>query len=154
MLALIAVEHGHDLAVGVADMLLHSDIRPPAEQQRMSVRWRFGVQDKRLIRVISLMETHTDEPLALSDVARRAAISLRQMERLFHQRFGRGPQEFYLQLRLRRAQQLLTHTSAPVAAIAAQCGFSSASHLARFYRRTFHTTPAATRRQHVIAAQD
>jgi transcriptional regulator GlxA family with amidase domain len=154
MLALIAVDHGHDLAVGVADMMLHADIRPAAAQQRMSVRWRFGVQDKRLIRVISLMETHTAEPLALSELARRAAISLRQMERLFHQRFGRGPQEFYLELRLRRAQQLLTHTSEAVASIATQCGFSSASHLSRFYRRVFSTTPAAARRQTAPALQD
>lgn len=145
MLALIAERHGERLAIAAADMLVHTHIRSPKEHHRMPAQWRYRINDKRVTRAITLMEKHIAQPMSTEDITRQAAVSARQLERLFHEHLDCTPMQFYLQLRLRRAQTLLRTTAAPVAAIAAQCGFSSASHLARMFRRNFGLSPVEVR---------
>jgi AraC family transcriptional regulator, carnitine catabolism transcriptional activator len=145
MLALIAERHGERLAIAAADLLVHTHIRSPKEHHRMPAQWRYRINDKRLARAITLMEKHIETPLSTTEITGQAAVSARQLERLFQEHLGCAPMQFYLQLRLRRAQTLLRTTDAPVTAIAAQCGFSSASHLARVFRRNFGLSPVEVR---------
>lgn len=147
MLALIAERHGESISIAIADMLVHTQIRSPKEHHRMPAQWRYRVNDKRVTRAITLMEKHIAPPLSTRDITRQAAVSARQLERLFREHLGCTPMQFYLQLRLRRAQTLLRTTDAPVAAIALQCGFASASHLARVFRRHFSLSPVEVRCQ-------
>jgi transcriptional regulator GlxA family with amidase domain len=145
MLALIAQRHGQDLAIAAADQLVHTHIRAPREHHRMPVQWRYRVSDKRVARALALMEKHLEHPLSTKEITRQAHVSARQLERLFREHLDSTPMQFYLQMRLRRAEGLLRTTDLSVAAIAMQCGFSSASHLARLFRRHFGLKPAELR---------
>ena len=49
-------------------------------------------------------------------------------------------------LRIGRAATLLARTDQQMSAIAEQCGFHDAAHLARKFRQTAGTTPSAYRR--------
>jgi len=146
MLALIAQEHGETAAADVAEQFLHTRIRPPGESQRMSVQWRYGITDRRLVRAITLMEQNSERPLPTQALAQIAGISPRQLERLFLQSFDRRPSRFYLELRLRQAQTMLLQSTDSISQIAAKCGFASASHLGKCYREAFKDTPAHVRR--------
>ncbi|MGX1282843.1 helix-turn-helix transcriptional regulator [Bradyrhizobium elkanii] len=53
---------------------------------------------------------------------------------------GIPPHTFRLLARLNLARQLL-RAGEPIAAVAADAGFSDQSHLTRLFRRTFGTTP-------------
>ncbi len=154
MLAVIAERHGRAVAADIADNFLHGRIRTAGEAQRMAVQWRYGVTDRRLVKVIALMERHLEDPLPARTLAELAGVSPRQMERLFVAAFGLPPSRFYLELRLKQARRLLVQSADSVLDIALRCGFASASHFGKCYRETFGTTPAAFRREHHRAGGD
>ena len=146
MHALIAEEHGPDLARRVSDWFMHTDIRPAQSAQRASLTERYGVHDDRLAAALELMESHPGEPLTRSEAARRVGLSTRQLDRLFAEKMRTSYAGHYRRLRLERARDLLRQSAVPITEIALGCGFSSASHFGRAYREAFGVTPASERR--------
>jgi transcriptional regulator GlxA family with amidase domain len=73
------------------------------------------------------------------------AMSRRQLERRFLRSIGISPMQYRMQLRLARARWLLTHTDMPVQDIAAECGFSDATHFARLGKQAWGKPPSAIR---------
>ncbi len=146
MLALIAEHHGPGTAIEVAEHLLYTRIRAPGESQRMAIEWRYGITDRRMVKTLTLMERNIEHPLSVHAIAHTVGISWRQLERLFVKQFRRSPSRFYLELRLKHAQMLLTQSTDSILGIALKCGFSDASHLSKSYRKVFHETPAQVRR--------
>jgi len=141
MLALVAKQHGTNLAEDVAEQLLHMPIRHPDDDQRMSVPARIGARHPKLVRIIETMEENLEDPWTPSELASQVGLSTRQLERLFKRYVDRTPKRFYLDLRLRRARLLLLQTNQSVINIALACGFSSPSHFSKCYRSFFGRTP-------------
>ena len=141
MLALIAEQHGAELAGQVAEQTIHSPVRAPSEEQRPSVAARIGMRHPRLSQIVARMEANLEEPISTSQLARDARLSTRQLERLFRRYLGRSPKRYYLELRLKRARALLLQTDLPVIDVAVACGFTTASHFSKCYRGCFGTTP-------------
>lgn len=135
MLHLIEADHGPGLAAGVSDWFLHNQIREGLSPQRMDLRQRFGVRDPRLLRVLAAMEANLEAPLSREALAELARVSVRQLERLFRDRLGRGLHRHYLDLRLDRAHQLRRESALAASEIAAATGFASADELSRAERR-------------------
>ncbi|MFW9606425.1 MAG: helix-turn-helix domain-containing protein, partial [Pseudomonas sp.] len=74
--------------------------------------------------------------------------SRRQLERIFRQGLNSVPSQYYLELRLTRARQLLQQTSKSIIQIGLSCGFSSGPHFSSAYRSFFGITPRDDRNQH------
>lgn len=147
MHAIIAREHGSELALAVSEWFLQTHVREGAGPQRMPLRERLGIAHGPLLRVIGRMEQTIETPEPRAELARLANVSLRQLERLFRQHLGRSLGEHYLALRLDRARDLLRQTSLSILETALACGFASASHFSRSYRERFGHPPRAERPQ-------
>lgn len=145
MLSLIAAEHGRDLATAVAEQFIHERIRDKTAPQRMALRDRLDISHPKLLKVIGLMEGCLEEPLSRAELAHRACLSIRQLERLFRKYVRQTPTRYYLELRLHRARQLLLQSSMSVLDVALACGFVSASHFSKCYREFFDKTPREER---------
>jgi len=145
MLNVIARQHGHELAAGVADQCMHDRIRDQHDHQRMSLPARLGVRHPKLLSVIDVMEKNLEEPLNRIDLARDAGLSTRQLERLFRKYLNRLPARYYLELRLNKARLLLVQTNMSIIDVALACGFVSASHFSKCYRDFFGRTPRKER---------
>jgi len=145
MVALITRDHGYELGAAVSDWFLHTQIREGPRPQRMDLQSRVGVTDDRLLKALKAMESNLKRPLSRDRLARRAGISLRQLERSFRSQLGRGVHEHYLLLRLGRARQLLRETSRSILEVALATGFNSASQFSRAFRRAFDISPRAVR---------
>ncbi len=145
MHALIAREHGPSLAMAVSEWLLQTQIREGANPQRMALRDRTGVASPAVLRALAAMERATETLLSRLALAAEAGVSPRQVERLFRQHLGRTPGEHYLRLRLDRARLLLRQSELSVLEVAVACGFASASHFTRAYRRAYGHAPSAER---------
>ncbi|MEO7243326.1 MAG: GlxA family transcriptional regulator [Variovorax sp.] len=146
MLEQIATDHGAQLAADVAEQFLHSRIRGPHEQQRMAIQWRYGVNDARVAKAITLMEINLEPALSIDDIAQQCNLSVRQLQRLWTQLFGQTPQRFYIDLRLAEARRLLAESTESICSIALRCGFGSASHMGSAYRTKYGFSPGAARR--------
>jgi transcriptional regulator GlxA family with amidase domain len=146
MLTLIEARLGRSLAAKVREQFIVAVTRPAEERQSggqprhptLSMAWQ-------------LMEETIAAPLSVRDIADRAGLSPRQLERLFHAQFGVGPSQFYSGLRLDRARQLLRQTALSVTEVAMACGYQSASHFSTRYSARFGCTPRAD--QHRIGKE-
>lgn len=145
ILNLIATQHGHVLAAAVADQFVHDRIRDQRDQQRMPIQARLGVRNPKLLAVLEVMERAIEHPLGRTELAARAGLSTRQLERLFRKYLHRSPARHYLELRLNRARLLLLETNMPIIDVALACGFVSASHFSKCYRDFFGYTPKRER---------
>ncbi|KJC58857.1 hypothetical protein UP10_21380 [Bradyrhizobium sp. LTSPM299] len=82
----------------------------------------------------------TESTERIGDIAARFGRSREGFSRLVTRQLGVSPHAFRILARLNLARQLL-RDGEPIAAVAAEAGFSDQSHLTRLFRRTFGTTP-------------
>src|SRR6185312_2353402 len=83
MLAMIAREHGPELAERIADALGVGVLRSGEERQRIPYVTAPGERHPRLNDALLLMEANIEDPLTTDDIANLVGISRRQLERLF-----------------------------------------------------------------------
>src|SRR5205085_6241971 len=99
-----------ELASRVADSLVHARRIDHPGEARMPAGSRYRLDDERVIAAIGLMEKHIEDVLAMGDIAGQVRLSDRQLERLFRRHLHVSPHAFYRQIRLERAEQLLTYS--------------------------------------------
>jgi AraC-like DNA-binding protein len=90
----------------------------------------------------------TTELLAFSsaELAERAGLSRRQLNRLFHQYFGISLAALKLELRLLRAMCLLRNPEAKVISVAEECGFGHLGLFNSCFQRRFGASPGSWRK--------
>lgn len=147
MLSLIGQDHGEALAVQVSEQFVLGRIRTRQDHQRMQVASRYGVHNRKLVRVIGEMERHSELPRSCEQLATSIGVSTRQLERLFRHHLHSTPAAFYLGLRLDKARQLLRQSDLSVLEVGLACGFDSASYFSRCYRRHFAISPSRDRHE-------
>ena len=123
-------------------LVAHMGIRPTWKMAAGS-----GKLSPEVSRAIDYIEAHADRSIGLQDVADAAFRSASHLARLLTAEVGMPPHRYLINIRLRRAQQLLIRTSTPIAQIAFDCGFSHQGHITRTFRKLLQTTPAAFRRE-------
>lgn len=90
--------------------------------------------------------SHFQEPIQVESIAESVALSRYHFSRTFKKETGFTPHEYLQDVRLRYSKQLLTETELPVEEVAYRCGFSSATHFIRVFKKRTMITPAAFRK--------
>jgi transcriptional regulator GlxA family with amidase domain len=147
MLKLIENRHGRVLAQEISQYFHHDRIRGDIDSQQMASRLDLAMSAPKLIDVINQMESNIEVPLPLPGIAKKCNLSLRQMERLFHKYRSLTPSQYYLNLRLSHARQLLLNTNRSVIEISIATGFPSQSYFTACYRKCFGSSPRNHRSQ-------
>lgn len=142
MLEMLRREFGLGLALAVSSSFIYRAREAGDEPQPMVAIGRMGALDGDLQAAIRLMESHIEAPLSIAEIARRAGLSPRELQRRFVAAFGAAPKKYYLELQLVLARRLLEHADTPVVEIATACGFASGSAFARAFRARFGINPA------------
>jgi AraC family transcriptional regulator, glycine betaine-responsive activator len=145
MLNLVESKLDARIAQLISEQFIVDRVRNDRDRQYVPLRAQIGVSHDTLIKVAQLMEDNIEKPLSLDEIAAAAALSRRQIERLFKRHLDCVPNRYYLQMRLRRARELLLQTSMPIIDITAACGFQSPPHFSRCYRTQFGCPPSAER---------
>lgn len=142
--------NGVEIATRAAELLLCDRMRGAREQQRVPLRQKLGHSQPKLSQIVGLMEANLEEPLELEEIAKLNDISVRQLERLFHNYLQRTPSKYYLELRLRRARDILLRGEEQVREVALSCGFASPAHFSKCYSRFFGVSPRGERKHNVL----
>ena len=145
MLNLIGKDRGRGICDRISEGLLCERIRESSDRQRMPLRMRLGSSQPKLVEAVELMESNIEEPMTLDELASHVGISRRQLERLFQKHLQCVPTRYYLEIRLRRARDLLLRSSRSIVDIAFACGFVSAPHFSKCYRDFFGIPPREER---------
>lgn len=98
--------------------------------------------------VVSPPPARRDQPVSLEDLADQCSMSTSHLIRSFQRYLNCTPHEYLLAFRLKQSKQLLLSTSMSIEQIAEQCGFNSASHFARAFRKNNGASPSTFRQVH------
>lgn len=88
-----------------------------------------------------------ERPVDISELARHFALSRSRFSHYFTQLVGEPPARYITSLRLEEVAQRLVQTDDTLQGIALATGFADANHLVKVFRRRYHTTPGAFRKQ-------
>jgi AraC family transcriptional regulator, glycine betaine-responsive activator len=146
MCNLIRLKLGPKILQRVSEQFIVDRVRNDTDRQYVPLRAQIGVSHRGLIRVAQLMEENIEKPLSLEKIAKTTGLSRRQIERLFKRDLDCVPKRYYLEVRLRRARELLLQTAMPIMDITTACGFQSPPHFSKCYRNQFGHPPSAERK--------
>lgn len=144
-LALVEEDHGGEVARTVARWLVVF-LQRPGGQSQFSERLQAPVPAESPLR--ALIDGIVAEPGGdhrVSTLAQRAALSERQLSRLFLRQARTTPARFVERVRVEAARDLLEGSTLPVEAISARCGFGSAETMRRAFLRVLGVGPAEYR---------
>jgi transcriptional regulator GlxA family with amidase domain len=145
MLNLIETKLGSKVAQLVSEQFIVDRIRSDKDRQYVPLRAQVGVSHQSLLKVAELMEANVERPMSLERIAQETGLSRRQIERLFKRHLNCVPKRYYLELRLKRARELLLQTAMPIMDITTACGFQSPPHFSKCYRKQFGYPPSVER---------
>lgn len=92
------------------------------------------------------IEANPHRELSIAEIAARAQLSPRTLNRRFREQTGTTPLQWAQRSRLRHAQLLLETTTQPIERVASQVGFGSVATFRERFKRLVGTSPLAYRR--------
>lgn len=98
-------------------------------------------------KLVSYMEKHYSEPVALQDLADVVSCNPQYLCRFFKEITGTSPVQYLISCRIEHACTLLLETTDPVLCISMDCGFENVSYFIRKFRQLKGCTPKEYRRQ-------
>lgn len=108
------------------------------------------VQHKEILGVeeaAAFIEAHYSESVSIAQVAELSNYSQRHFIRLFSAAYGKTPQQYLIDTRIRHSCALLKRTNLSVTEIAIRCGFSDANYFSRIFRRVTGFSPNSYRKK-------
>ena len=88
-----------------------------------------------------ILNNYNNPNLKISEIASKSFISEVYFRRKFKKSFGITPKQYILDIRVKKAKQLLSSDQFSVTEIAEQCGFSSVYHFCRIFKQKTSFTP-------------
>lgn len=145
MLSIVKSAFGKTLVADISNQFILERVRDGYDRQHIPLAARLGFNHTALVDIAALMEANFEEPLTAVELAKLAGLSLRQVQRMFQVSLETTPTKYYLQLRLRRARELLLQSQMSITQIAISCGFQSTCHFSKSYRALYGRTPRSER---------
>lgn len=102
-------------------------------------------QAKQLEEARRYVEHHIQNPPTLTALAREVGLNEYTLKRGFKETFGKTVFGYLADVRLQRAQELLTHSTESVAAIALLLGYSSSQHFSTAFKQKMGVSPSQAR---------
>lgn len=97
--------------------------------------------------VISFIEHHYEQNITLSDLARCGCLQSEYLCRVFKKMTGMSMFTYLTHLRIKKASELLTHTSDSITSICFKVGFHDLSHFIRTFGKLTGMSPSAFRKK-------
>lgn len=144
-LHLIHLDHGAALANSVARRLVMPPHRAGGQAQFVATPVQVS-GDHALTQLLAWAQQRLDQPLSVTDLARKANTSPRHLGRQFRSVIGQTPIQWLLTQRVRRAQELLEATDESIEAVALATGMGTATTLRRQFKRIVGVPPDSYRR--------
>ena len=105
--------------------------------------------DRRLLKVLMLVEDNLRRQLVVGELAAAVNLSSGRLAHLFTSEFGVSPQRYLNHLRLAKAKELLENGMLSVKEIAAEVGFPNPSRFCRSFKARYGTTPKEYHKRHL-----
>jgi transcriptional regulator GlxA family with amidase domain len=144
-LAMVEEDHGRQVADRVAAHLVLYARRPGFQSQFSEDLLAQTSASDPLGPLLAWVRGNLRAPLDAAQLARKGGLSVRSLQRHCLQTLDTTPAKLVEKLRVEQARTLLATTELGTKAIAARCGFGSASRMARAFSRALGVSPRECR---------
>ncbi|MBW8347837.1 helix-turn-helix domain-containing protein [Bacillus sp. IITD106] len=104
---------------------------------------------ERMLRIITYIDEHYQEPITLQTIAEREFLSLPYLSKFFKENIGLNFTSYVTSIRLKNAvEDLLHNREKPIAEIASFHGFSTMKSFYTAFKEKYHVTPNEYRKQY------
>ncbi|TLP57302.1 MULTISPECIES: GlxA family transcriptional regulator [Pseudomonas] len=146
-LAVVAEDHGRDLALEVAKVLLVARHRQGGQLPYGPLLAAVPRDGGPIARVQAYIVDHIDEAFTVQKMAELAAMSARNFARAFQRDVGITPLQYLQNARIDHARKLLEGSDLPLKVVAARSGFGSDRHMRKVFGERIGMTPNQYRAQ-------
>jgi len=141
---LIAQHYGKEAAQNVERNFSH-EIRKPYEEQRYLEGAVDRHADELIAEIQFWLRTHLNTELTLTEIAEQFGMSQRSFTRRFKTATGIRATQYWQQLRIETAKELLSSSNLTIQEIADQVGYQDQGHLTRLFKQSLNLTPKSYR---------
>ena len=146
-LAMVEEDHGREIALSVARLLVIF-LRRPGGQAQFSAQLASQLADDEPLRALQAwMADHPGEDLSIERLARRVAMSPRNFARVFTRQVGTTPARYVASIRVETARRLLEESSQDLEAVSAHSGLGSSESLRRAFLKHVGVSPSQYRQR-------
>lgn len=146
-LAVVAEDHGKDLALEVAKVLLVARHRQGGQLPYGPLLAAVPRDGSPVARVQAYIVDHIDEAFTVQKMAELVAMSARNFARAFQRDVGITPLQYLQNARIDHARKLLEGSDLPLKVVAARSGFGSDRHMRKVFCERIGMTPNQYRAQ-------
>ncbi|MDO5418262.1 MAG: AraC family transcriptional regulator [Lachnospiraceae bacterium] len=93
-------------------------------------------------RIIRYMEDHIDEQLTIEKICRNTLVGRSQLQKLFQEIHGCGVIEYFIQMKIDTAKQLIRDNQLNFTQISDRLGYTSIHYFSRQFKKITHMTPS------------
>lgn len=143
-------EEGSDMTIiRLVDLLFVQIIRTwLKEQPEGKAGWLGALRDSSISRALKLIHQYPAEPWTVESLGKTVGMSRSNFSSRFQTLVGSSPMKYLTQLRMHHAANALKGDDRlSLSQIAAQVGYDTDSSFSRAFKRYFHLSPAAFRKQ-------
>lgn len=135
------------LMKGVLDAPSHSKRRKvfrvrPGELHERDSSAIYPIDPPWLAAALSHLDANLNSPIQSNDLAKVAGVSQTTLQKAFHKVFGVSAGKYILDVKMRRAKDLLATDGIWIKEVATAMGFSSPSHFCRAFKQYFGHPPS------------
>ncbi|MFK3972860.1 GlxA family transcriptional regulator [Pseudomonas sp. NPDC087358] len=146
-LAVVAEDHGKELALEVAKVMLVVMKRQGGQTPYGPLLAAVPRDGSAIARVQAYVVDHIDQPYTVERMAEVAAMSPRNFARAFQRDVGVTPMQYVHNARIDHARKLLESCALPLKVVASRCGFGSARHMRKLFSERIGMSPVQYRQQ-------
>jgi AraC-like DNA-binding protein len=98
-------------------------------------------------KAILFMKQNIEKPVTLNVIASQFRLSVSHFSRLFKQRTRYAPMDYFIQLKMQYACQLIDHTHMQVSEVSRELGYEDAFYFSRIFKKTIGISPLAYKKK-------
>ncbi len=142
-------EYGRDLMINrLCDIFIRQILRYVIRHDIVELGLFTASTHPQLARLMHELAGKPEKAWSVDSMAESVAMSRSKFAALFKDSVGQAPMEYVTDLRLSKAQNLLTQDK-PVALVANEVGYDTASSLSRLFKQRFGITPKQWLKEHM-----
>lgn len=122
-------------------MALEEEVR----QNKVKSRPMDAASRRSVDKIARYLYDHAEDPVTLTQIARHVSLNERYICTMYRRHTGKSIMGHLNEIRILKAQRLLTHTPLPITQIAQETGFSSGQYFSRIFKRATGKTPGQYR---------
>lgn len=135
-------EPGYEMMVQSYFLILITFISRAYEKKNLAEDYQTG----KLYKAVAYMEENIKNNISLEVLSEITCLSERQFRRIFTDKYGVSPSQYFSYLRMRQACYLLKNTEMQIADVAMETGFLDQNYFSRQFKKQIGLTPKEFRK--------